>query len=131
MPGTRRCDRCGRSYEFKRASSKFCSSSCRTQASKPTAGVVALPAGPAPVETETVEATRAHLARLGRLEHPLGLMALRLAQRLDGATADTGSSLAAVTKELRAVLTEAAAGVKVSDDPVDELRRQREKRRGA
>jgi hypothetical protein len=52
-----------------------------------------------------------------------------LARRLDTATADTGSSIAAVMRELKSTAADAiAAGIAVAD-PVDEISKRRQERR--
>jgi hypothetical protein len=59
----------------------------------------------------------------------LGQSALMLARRLDTATADTGSSIAAVMRELKSTAAGAiAAGIAVAD-PVDEISKRRQERR--
>lgn len=59
---------------------------------------------------------------------PLGAIALTLARRIDVAavSGESGSSVAALTRELRATLD--AAGTVRAADPVDELQSRREAR---
>lgn len=73
---------------------------------------------------------RAELAELDRQDTPLGRTALALAARLD-AGQDSGASMAALAKQLRETLSAATDGAKVAADPLDELRRRREAKRGA
>jgi hypothetical protein len=54
----------------------------------------------------------------------LGQQAILLAGRI-GAPFDTGSSVAAVSKELRAVMVKALEHAEVGADPLDQLRARR------
>lgn len=74
-------------------------------------------------------ATRAELVALGKLDSPLGAVALTLAARLDQGQ-DPGSAMAAMAKELRVTMAELGRTGQAAADPVDELRRRREERRG-
>lgn len=67
------------------------------------------------------------LARIGKLESPLGATAIVLAARLDAGT-DPGSAMAAMSKELRAAMTELMRSAPAAADPVDELRQRRKRR---
>ena len=133
----RSCDLCGTAYTPQRATSKYCGTTCRTRATRarqsgrPILTKFPSPAAPRslpdPDEDGLVASTRRQLEQAGRLDTIAGQTALLLAQRLaEARSMDTGSSLAAVSKELRSVVAEALAGVAVEDDPVDELRRRRE-----
>ena len=74
------------------------------------------------------EAVTATLAAIGKTDTALGASALVLAGRLDAdGTADT--AVAAMTKELRATLSELTRDAPAKGDPVDELRERRERRR--
>lgn len=75
-------------------------------------------------------AVEAQLAALGKEAVPLGAAAVVLAARLD-AGADPGSAMAAMSKELRTIMTELARTAAVVKDPVDELLARRKARRGA
>jgi len=75
----------------------------------------------------TVEA---QLVSLGKEAVPLGAAAIVLAARLD-LGADPGSAMAAMSKELRTIMTELTRTAAVAKDPVDELRARRKARRGA
>lgn len=75
-------------------------------------------------------ATRAQLGAIGRADTPLGATALVLAGRLD-VGADPGSAMAAMAKELRAVMAELLRGAPAVADPVDELRERRRARLNA
>lgn len=125
------CESCGSGFEAKRAAARYCSARCRQRAHRkpaPDAGaeVAALPAEAA---TESLaRATRAELEAANRLHTAIGQAALVLARRIDSAGAETGSSLAALTREHRATLAEALRDVKSAADPLDELRMRRERK---
>lgn len=121
----RACDSCGQRYEAARSTSKFCSPTCR-QRSKRSGGVVPLREIPAPLSAVAV--TRQALEQAERLNTPAGVNALLLAAKLD-AGGDTGSAMAALSKQHLAALAEATKGVKAVADPIDELRRRRDAKR--
>ena len=132
-----RCEVCGGSFEAKRRTARFCSSKCRVRAHRG-AQVVELPAekparvtAEAPMSSGSVEAAVVkQLAEVERVDTPMGQAALVLARRLDGGAADTGSAVAALVKQLEATLEAATAGAKAEDDPVDELRKRRDRKLG-
>lgn len=70
---------------------------------------------------------RAELDQIGKSASPMGAVALTLAARLD-AGEDPGSAMAAMAKELRLTMTELNQAAPVAKDPVDELKRKRERR---
>lgn len=76
------------------------------------------------------EATRVELAAAGRLETPAGQQAVMLAERLD-AGQDTGSGIAALSRELRATMVVAMADAQKVESELDKLRRLRAGRLGA
>jgi hypothetical protein len=123
----RNCDYCGKPYEAKRKSSKYCSDTCRVKTSQHGGNVVTLP--PAGEErsadpTGLVASITAELEQGGRLNTALGQQAVFLASRLAISPFDT--SLASMSRELREVMARALEGVAVADDPLDELKRRRE-----
>lgn len=151
----RACDFCGKRYEAKRSTSKYCQSRCRTRASRARASgaVVELPKGKAKGkrggrrtdagdgegqaekrEPGAVEiATRAALEQVGRAESPLGATALTLARRLDDGH-ETGSGMAALAKQLQHTLDAATENTDTEKSPLDKARDEladRRKRRGA
>lgn len=68
------------------------------------------------------------LAAMAKTDTALGATALAIAKRLDDSgTADT--AMAAMAKELRAILADLARDAPAKGDPVDELKRRREARR--
>ena len=112
------CQTCGRP-----GSRKTCDR-CRKRASRG-GGVVSLP------PSGLAEAVERELKAAGRLESAVGQQALALAVRISTPSADTGSSVAALSKELRAVMDAALADVEAESDPIDELRAWRDRKRAA
>lgn len=132
----RNCDYCGKPYEAKRTTSRFCKDSCRVQNNQRGGGVTSLStAKPAeqptviPAEQPLVAAVGAELAAAERLHTSLGQQALYLATRIAAASFDTGSSIASMNRELRETMLRALDGVKVADDPLDEVARRRDAKR--
>lgn len=72
-------------------------------------------------------AVREELEAIGKANSPMGTVAISLAARLDAGT-DPGSAMAAMAKELRATMTELTRTAPAAADPVDELRKRRERR---
>lgn len=130
---TRECDVCGTTYTAKRATSRYCGTTCRTRASR--AGVasarVVTVKQPRVVVESVADAARAELTSVGALDSTAGRVALALAELIDAATAATGSAAASLAKELRAAMAEARQDApQTVVDPLDELE-QRRARRGA
>lgn len=73
-------------------------------------------------------AVRRELVAAGRLDSSAGQRALHLAGLLAAPTADSGSSKAALDKQLAAAMTQAMDGAKRKADPLDELQERRERR---
>jgi predicted nucleic acid-binding Zn ribbon protein len=126
------CEQCGAPVA---ARSRFCTDvECkrvrareRKRASRGT--VIELPAAPS-VVSSVYAATLTALTSANRVDTPSGQSALILAGRLDSATSDTGSSLAALARQHLAVLDEALRDAPREADGVDELRARRLARRG-
>lgn len=78
-------------------------------------------------KTGVQAAVKAELTRLGKLNTPEGAAALVLSGRLD-TNEDPGSAMAAMAKELRTTMTDLARSAPAVADPVDELRKRRERR---
>jgi uncharacterized protein YbcI len=79
--------------------------------------------GPVP---STVETTWAALVAAGRENTYLGAGAMKLAARIDGATAVMG--FAGLLSQLEKTMTSALAGAVVATDLVDELEERRERK---
>ena len=85
----RGCDVCGRPYEAKRVSSRFCSGTCRKRnlrAPRPRLAETS----PAAEDYSLLAATRAELEAAGRLDSMLGQVALLLAERMCDSTPVAG-----------------------------------------
>lgn len=121
----RACEACGREFEAKRGNHRFCSATCRKRG-KRGATVVALDGGDV-IVGGLEDATQRQLAAAGRESCPAGVNALLLARRLDQA-GDTGSAVAALSRQHLAALEAALEGAEPAGDPVDELRHRRERR---
>jgi hypothetical protein len=123
------CADCGTGFDAKRPQAKFCGDRCRKRAQRrpvrpETPGNRDGLAGPGAVE----QATAAELATAGRAGRPAGQCALVLARRIDQADGEPGGGLAALVREHRAALADALADVVPAGNPLDELRRRRERR---
>lgn len=122
----RACRRCGKPFVPKRSTKVYCSDLCRSRASqdraaqKPLAEVAPLPATAGPM----LAAARVELEAAGRSDTTLGQMVLSLAARLD-AGQDTGSAVAALTRELRVTMEQALDGAPSAADELDELKARR------
>lgn len=81
------------------------------------------------VGTKTYDDTLAALTKADRLSDPMAGATLKLAARIDSSAMDTGSSLAAMVKQLELALVAVMKDVRAEADPVDELRRIREEKR--
>lgn len=136
---------CGTSLAGRTPRARFCSSDCRAKATKrrrkgqPEDIGVVVPFAPPPDESAppdepdgpVTRSTLDVLTRAERAETPSGQVALALARRIDKA-ADSGSSLAALARQLSETMAEALVGVVLEPDKVDELRARRDQKlRGA
>lgn len=74
--------------------------------------------------------TERKLLDAGRLDTVMGAVAMALAAKVDEPGLDTGSSLAAVTRELDRCLERALEGVRVAETPLERQRRSREMKVG-
>lgn len=121
----RRCEVCENALNSPNPRTRFCSSACRSRAHRGDGKVKPLPARPAAaVPVGLVETTRARLERAGRLDTVIGAQALALAAHMTG-EANSGSSLAALSREFRAVMAEALADTEQVSDSLDELAKRR------
>ncbi len=120
------CVVCARPFQALRSTARYCDATCRQRA-KRACGVSSVAALPEPTEAEPdlVAATRRELLRAKREDSVLGQQALALALRLSTGAADTGSAVASLSKELRAVMAEAMAGVPAAPDLLDQLAARR------
>jgi hypothetical protein len=116
----------------KRESSRFHSPACRQAFHEGRRRHTSEPDRPPAERGFVYEATLKQLERLRPEDESLYATALVLALRLDGAigSAESGSSVAALTKELRATVA-ACAATAVAVDTVDELSERRKNRQRA
>lgn len=89
------------------------------------AAVVALPPR-SPDETGLLALAKRTLEAAGRFDTWEGQAALQLATLLDSGIQDTGSSVAALHRELRAAMSVALDGAQVVETPLEKIRRERE-----
>ena len=126
---TRNCNVCGREYVARNPRSKFCGDACRKRNTRnPGVSLPAATVAPMGSEPPLVEVTRKTLADAARLDTIGGQQALQIAGRMS-AGSETGSAMAALSRELRAVMAEALQGVQAAADPMDELRARRDSKR--
>jgi hypothetical protein len=127
----RACEQCGGPMDGRGPRATTCSDTCRSRKSKGYPPVTVLPTeAPAPRGGAVEQATSAALADVDRLETPLGQMCVVLARRMDGGAFDTGSAIAAVAKQLEALLLSATRGTAAATAPQqlrDELAERRRK----
>ncbi len=124
------CVVCGRPFQALRSTARYCDATCRQRAKRAggVSPVAALPEPPTDAEPDLVAATRRELVRAKREDSVLGQQALALALRLSTGAADTGSAVASLSKELRAVMAEAMQGVPAAPDALDELMERRRRK---
>lgn len=137
-PKTRRCDVCSRTYPYRLTTSRYCSSTCRSKASR--RGGVGENGGKngasaaIPADDPLLLATRRELEAAGMLERYQGQLALRLAQEVVKVSLyGSGAELARVSKafgETWASAMKAPASLSPGLGVVDELTARRQKRRG-
>lgn len=134
----RACDACGESFEPTRASNRFCRRpTCvrvrkrtqkRTERQPRVVNLRPRMTDEGGEGSPLEQSVRAELTTAARLDSALGRQALHLADQL-GLSGHTGSSVAAMHRELRAIM-EAALATAERESPVDELRRRRAERLG-
>ena len=128
---TRTCQQCGAAFESKTSRSKFCGPRCRRKAyDARQLGTVVQPMEHRADVPRMLDVVRSELTAAGRESSVAGVNALHLAARID-AQAETGSALAALSKQLQSLVAEALKDATAAVDPLDELARRRADRRGA
>ena len=125
---------CGKEFEAKRKTAKYCSRRCSMAASRagdqgdPTPAEPGQRTGRAIPVSELERWTRTALGKVGRVDTWAGQAALVLAARIDIGGAETGSALASMIKEHAAAMDRALAEAS-SGDPVEQLQDEVAKRR--
>jgi hypothetical protein len=115
------CAVCSFGFEAKRSDAKYCGERCRKRAQRETRLTK-----PKRSSRGLVEAVRSDLDAHNVLDTPAGEQALAMAERMVSAVKDTGSSFAAISRELSRLRDEALAGASRKADPLDELAKRRE-----
>lgn len=124
------CGGCGKPFEAKRSTAKFCGATCRKRASRRGPALTVVDQGeqqqpddetpPAPpAVVDLVGVYRSALTEVDRLDTPLGQHVLVLAAKMVSAF-ETGSGVAALSRQLDAVFDKAMKGV-TRGDAVDEF----------
>lgn len=133
----RNCAVCNESFDAKRPQAKYCSTRCRTRASRAglAVGRNSKAAAAAPTITrETsglLDAVQAELEAAGKLNTVSGQHALELASRIVNAPG-MNTGVAALSKQLQNVLAEALRGTAGPQvNPLDELKKRRDRKRTA
>lgn len=121
------CYACGTSFEATQRTARFCSPRCRKRAQRRPALRTTKPAD-RPAGSGIADAALAELTAAGRAGTAAGAVVLVLARRLDDSYAETGSSVSALSRELRAALAAAMSGTAPAADPLDELRKRRQRK---
>ena len=129
----RSCEVCGTAFEGQRVTARYCSTKCRTRASRagtskpravrpveavapptpPPATTAAPSAAPIPFDPDDASVTQVTVSALeaaGRLDTPLARAAIVLARRMDNGHRETGSGLAALARQLETTLRAATVG---------------------
>lgn len=126
----RACAACGKDFEAKRSTAKYCGSSCRARVATGSVVPVAKVVPAASVAASgLVESTRAALVAAGRESDPLGWGALELAETIMSAETPPAAK-ATLMREFRATMTEALRGAAKSSGP-QQLRDELAARRAA
>ncbi|TIC78789.1 hypothetical protein [Nocardioides sp. GY 10127] len=122
------CAQCGEKFEGKRSTAKFCGARCRQQSRR--AAPAEQAAAIRPDRLGVVEIVATELASMGKTNTVLGAQALQLAERLTSSK-DTGSAIAAVSRELDRVMVRLSAGAAKQEDQLASARRRRDEKRRA
>jgi len=126
----RECAVCGGRFEAQRVQAKYCGETCKKRAQR--GGVaqtkdVQAPQVDRPV-TGLIDAVTAELEAAEKLNSVAGQHALELANRIVSAPG-MNTGVAALSKQLQAVLAEALKGASKQVNPLDELRARRDRKR--
>lgn len=114
-PQPKSCETCGTTFQPRRSTAKFCTTTCRTQAAKVRAGAnVAAPPKRGGVEA----AVRTAYAAI--IDTPKGQLAVELAAEIDATKPPM--SVAAASRELRQLLPQLDAMKPKGQSPLDTIR---------
>lgn len=126
------CPQCGKFFEGKRSTAKFCSPSCRVYSSKGKPPVSPVPRVlPADFSDDgpVTAAARLELTAARVEGSMLGAATLAVARLLD--SGESGGAAAQLASRLIDLRREALKDATVAADPVDELRSRRDAKRSA
>lgn len=129
----RSCAVCSTPFEAQRPQAKFCSATCRVRNSRGATSVAPPPTEPAsdgPPADGLTDAVEKALGDAERLNTVAGQHALELARRIVSAPG-MNTGVAALSKQLQAVLAEALRGASQQVNPLDELKARRDAKRSA
>jgi len=129
----RSCAQCGKSFDAVRPSAKFCGATCRQRSKRAGLSVASIVPDSGPDgedESPLVGVTRRTLDEAGVLDTVSGAQALILAARV-GSAHETGAAVAALSKQLQALVDAALASVSRADQMDEVTRRRDEKLRRA
>jgi len=118
------CKGCDIDISHLRSTAKTCSAKCRKRIASQLGSNV--PAEPE--NLQLVEQTLATLVKSGLLLTPEGQLAMHLAKKLARSSGESGSSMAALSKEFHRVLSSVMTRVVEAKDPIDELLSRRARR---
>lgn len=133
------CTLCGDPFDAKRATARYCSERCKKRAQR--AGLVVPPSGSSVAgSVDTVRpdvspdgavhaAVLAELEVLEKVDTVLGQTALILARQMESGR-DTGSSAAAVSRELDRLMVRIRGAEGAPRDQLAAVRRRRDEKRG-
>ncbi|HPZ98783.1 MAG TPA: hypothetical protein PLT93_11635 [Phycisphaerae bacterium] len=129
---SKQCESCGKAFDAVRPTRRWCTDSCGRRYRRQNPAGAPQPLRPVPTPTDgdidLLGAVQAELRAIGKLDTVLGKLAENLAERLTAAGSPAGA--AAVSRELSRVLASIHGHPAEADDPLDELRRRRDRKRG-
>ena len=143
----RTCRGCSKDISDLNKNAKVCSDRCRKRALRNGSNVISPPFQPdleSESPSEEVKSTPIASPHAGLVASTLkklrdgqvfetyeGQLAMTIAGRIEQSSTDSGSSIAALSKELRQLMTDLMTRAVEAIDPIDELRARREHRFGA
>lgn len=120
------CAVCSVEFEAKRSTAKYCGPTCRQRARRApesSSGDVEMQ-----IRSDLVAVTERELTSVNKLDTVAGQQAMALARRLAFPIGETGSAVAALSRELSRLLASLQTG-KAELDEVEEARRKRDEKR--
>lgn len=112
------CAQCGTEFEAARSTAKYCGATCRQRARRRPAEALAVPG--------MVDQVTRRLEQVGKLNSPVGQLALIVARRLESG-AETGSAIAALTDRMVKLLA-LVEGEGATGDLLDEVAKKRDEK---